>query len=1077
MLHIIQSNRMEALQLHLSQLLHHDPLTSIFDKEMILVQSPGIAQWLKVELGSQLGIAGQMDFVLPSSFIWRLYQQTLDDVPKQSAFNKQNMAWKIHAILPDCLSLPEFSSLANYVGEDTSDTKVFSLCEKIADAYDQYLMYRPQWLSAWLINEPLHDVDVSLAPWQPELWRRLVAHTSALGQPHHHRANLHQSLLEKLAYPNVQLKESRVIIFGMSAMPLQQIEIMSALSQKIDVYLYLNNPSCHYWGDVIDEKTQAKIAAKYVLKPFVDAPEKDYFYVGNPLLASWGKLGRDYLEQLVQLDAQWHDIFIENFDNTLLSHIQKDIFNLTFKGQTVTSDAARFIDGLEKTQIVQDDSVVLVDCHSPVREVEALHDHLLNMFEKNPALTPKDIVVMMPDVSAYTPYIDAIFGRASGDLYIPYAISDLAIDKEKPILTSFIQLASICQNRFTVSEILDLLQVEAIAAKFSIELEQLDQIGYWLEQVKIRWAIDGEHKVCLQQPNIELNTWQQGLNRLMLGTVQSDELAEYSGIYPADEVEGMATEILGLLITFFDKLVLLKKQLDAPTNIAEKVALHRQVIHDFYDSEHHQSWDLLLINTMLDDLMLHYEERDYSDPISQSLMVQVMNQALSNKGVGQRFLSGQVNICTLMPMRAVPFKVVCILGLNDADYPRIVQPLGFDLLHHSAPKKGDRSRKLDDRYLFLEALMSTREQLYLSYVGRSALDNSERMPSNLVSELCEYMDRSFYFDDENKGVTKGISLSHYLQPFNEAYFSSGELQTHHATWLASNEPQNQTQNDIIVARKDELGLDELIFAVTNPQQAFYQQTVGVRLPEFDYINQDDEPFAVDALTQYGFLGDLVRKQLDDSEICEPYLVRQGALPQSNVGVLGLQTIKQRTEPLVAHLSAINYQTVIQQKFSISVLGCDLAGYLNLCGKTQVFYRPASIKAKDLIKAYLYHLSGIVSGFVTTTVFCGIDTYAEFSPIEEQQAGEELNKWLEFYYLLQSKPVAFFPTSSLTYAMKENLNAANGKFETAFVGRGEGENPYVALDFESLFDVEDEFCELSESLMAPIVASVKEHKYA
>ncbi len=552
MLHIIQSNRMEVLQAQFHTLLKSAPLSSPFSKEVVLVQSPGMSQWLKIGLSEALGIAAQVDFPLPSSFIWKLYQQFLPDVPSESPYNKPNMTWKLVSILPSCLEEPSYRQLQQYLQHDSDGLKLFALCEKIADVYDQYLMYRPHWIAQWDDGvDELDDVDVTIAPWQPDLWRRLVKHTQSLGQSDYHRANMHQLLVRALEDADVGTLPERVCIFGLSAMASSQLEIFQALAKKTSVLLFFCNPSEHYWGDLVDEKTQAKIAAKYVKMPEVEAQQQqqDYYFIGNPLLSSWGKLGRDYFEQLVQVDAQWIDGFVEDFDDTLLGKIQQEIYQLAFKGKSLTPDKQWFISEQGKLAIdLNDRSLQLQDCHTPLREVECLHDHLLRLFHANPSLTPKDIIVMMPDVGAYSPYIEAVFGSATAQRYIPYALADLSIEQEKPILSSFVSLVNLPFSRFGVSDILDLLAVTPIASQFNVEEHEFTQLKYWLERVGVKWGLDANHKLDHDLPALSLNTWQHGLNRLLLGIASSDEQHEFNDVFPADLVEGMAVNSLSKLL-------------------------------------------------------------------------------------------------------------------------------------------------------------------------------------------------------------------------------------------------------------------------------------------------------------------------------------------------------------------------------------------------------------------------------------------------------------------------------------------------------------------------------------------------
>ena len=1109
MLNIIQSNRMETLQAQFHNLLNKYPLPSPFAKEVVLVQSPGMSQWLKIGLSEQLGIAAQVDFPLPSSFIWQLYQQLLPNVPKESAFNKPNLAWKIFTILPDCIDEPLYLPLKTYLEGDLDGQKTFALCEKIADVYDQYLMYRPHWIATWDSGkDALDDVDISISPWQPDLWRRIVDLSSDLGQSQFHRANMQGKLLAALETMDESLLPKRISLFGISAIASSQLEIFDALSKKTQVFLFFFNPSEHYWGDVVDEKTAAKITAKYAKTPLIDAaehtpskPDDEYYFIGNPLLSSWGKLGRDYFEQLVQLDANWiDDGFKNDFADSLLGKIQSEIYQLAFKGESLTLDKEWFINDEGKLPISEDDtSIIVSDCYTSLREVERLHDYLLNLFHQNPALTPKDIIVMMPDVGTYSPYIEAVFGGAHGKRYIPYALADLAIEQEKPVLSSFASLANLPFSRFGVSDILDLLQVTQIAEKFSLEPHEYEQIQYWLERVGVKWGINAEHKSGFDLPAIDLNTWQHGLNRLLLGIAQRDEQIPFAGIYSADEVEGMALDTLNKLVHFIDVLQTFKERLSPDDTLTNKADILDELIEAIYEGESDDSWDLLVLKKVLDELKKHHENGDYTQAVSQRIVSYLIKQGIQEKGVGQRFLVGQVNFCTLMPMRAVPFKVVCMLGLNDADYPRTVQPIGFDLVPYSKKQKGDRSRKLDDRYLFLEALLSARDNLYMSYIGRSCFDNQPRMPSTLVSELLEYIGRSFTLTEQSERTLPDCLVkAQRLQPFNYHYYMASEQtptqlavneHSYNPIWLPAEAITPELLSKLDVAMPESLELDVFIRSVCNPHESFYQQTLGLRLPEFNDVAKDEEPFSVDALKRYFYLDEILEAAIFDRPLSREQMLQRGELPQAHVGDLIFESMEHRVDALAGQVKA-HIATGKNEPVEVSLtLNCEdadgktqsgqLEGWLNhIYLQKQVFYRSASIKAKDLIKGFIYHLTAQVMGHPVETLILGLDKQIAFAPLSAEYAQQQLNQWFSLYAALRQSPVAFFPASSYEFVKTEgDINKAINKFSPQYIGRGEGENPYIRLTTQSLLDCQEEFTHWSNTLLTPLIDNAKESDYA
>ena len=1083
MLHIIQSNRMEALQTQFHTVLKTAPLSSPFKKETVLVQSPGMSQWLKIGMSQALGVAAQVDFPLPSSFIWQLYQQFLPNVPSESPYNKLNMTWKLVTILPECLADVRYQELSQYLEDDEHGAKLFSLCEKIADIYDQYLMYRPQWLSTWDSGgDELPDVDISIASWQPDLWRRLVIHTQNLQQSDYHRANMHTQLLKALADAKPSALPQRISIFGLSAMATSQLEIFQALSEKTSVLLFFFNPSEHYWGDLVDEKTQAKIEAKYAKKPEIDAKQGEYYFIGNPLLSSWGKLGRDYFEQLLQLDAQWLDGFIDDFDETLLGKVQEEVYQLAFKGESLTDDKAWFINDEGKLPIeLTDRSILLQDCHTPLREVECLHDHLLRLFEQDPTLTPKDIIVMMPDVGTYSPYIEAVFAGASGERFIPYALADLAIEQEKPILSSFVTLVNLPFSRFGVSDIIDLLAATPIAEQFGIEEHEFEQLKYWLDQVGVKWGLNAEHKQEHELPAMPLNTWQHGLNRLLLGVSCSDENNEFNEIFPADQVEGMAVNTLSKLVHFVECLAKYKSQLSQSTRLSDKAEVLRALVSEFYHQEAEQSWDLLTLEKVIDDLNKHDENRDMQEPVSPQVISYLVKQGVQEKGVGQRFLVGPVNFCTLMPMRAVPFKVVCMLGLNDADYPRTVQPIGFDLVPHSHRQKGDRSRKLDDRYLFLEAVLSARDALYLSYVGRSCFNNEPQMPSVLVSELLEYLDRSFFYQASAVLPSQHLLQQAQLQPFHPSYYTEDNpLQSYNPVWLTDQTPLPKTvPAPLDVSIGGEIELSQFLRTILNPQDAFYQQSLGLRLPSLSLQDKDEEPFLLDTLDRYYYLDELLAAALADQQPNEKQLLQRGNLPQAHVGTIQLDQLHQRIAPMVRHIKPMlkNHRDPIEVALEIS--NCTLLGWLDsVYDNTQVFYRSASIKAKDKIRGFLLHCIAQCRGEAVSTHIYGLDEVVTYAPMESSDALEHLQLWFDFYHSALTEPQPFFPNSGYELVKTGDMQKAANKFSGGqYIGFGECENPYVALNFMRLFDVEDEFSQISHRLLKAVVELAQEQKYA
>ncbi|EPH0465722.1 exodeoxyribonuclease V subunit gamma, partial [Klebsiella quasipneumoniae] len=431
MLRVYHSNRLDVLEALMEFIVERQRLDDPFQAEMVLVQSTGMAQWLQMTLASRFGIAANIEFPLPASFIWDMFVRVLKDIPGESAFSKQSMSWKLMTLLPQHLEEDDFILLRQYLSDDGDKRKLFQLAARVADLYDQYLVYRPEWLMRWEADQRVDGLG-DAQQWQAPLWKALVRYTAELGQPQWHRANLYQrfiSALEKADEPPAGLP-SRVFICGISALPPVYLQALQALGKHVDVYVLFTNPCRYYWGDIKDPAFLAKLLSRQRRHHrearalplfrdteqapglFNDAGEQD---VGNPLLASWGKLGRDYIYLLAGLERYEElDAFVDIVPDNLLHNLQSDILELR-NAAVAGQSAEAFAHSRDKRPLAQDDrSLSIHVCHSPQREVEVLHDRLLAMLEADPTLTPRDIIVMVADIDSYSPYIQAVFGAASG---------------------------------------------------------------------------------------------------------------------------------------------------------------------------------------------------------------------------------------------------------------------------------------------------------------------------------------------------------------------------------------------------------------------------------------------------------------------------------------------------------------------------------------------------------------------------------------------------------------------------------------------------------------------------------------
>ncbi|VEW02550.1 exonuclease V (RecBCD complex), gamma chain [Escherichia coli] len=1087
MLRVYHSNRLDVLEALMEFIVERERLDDPFEPEMILVQSTGMAQWLQMTLSQKFGIAANIDFPLPASFIWDMFVRVLPEIPKESAFNKQSMSWKLMTLLPQLLEREDFTLLRHYLTDDSDKRKLFQLSSKAADLFDQYLVYRPDWLAQWETGHLVEGLGEAQA-WQAPLWKALVEYTDELGQPRWHRANLYQRFIETLESATTCPPglPSRVFICGISALPPVYLQALQALGKHIEIHLLFTNPCRYYWGDIKDPAYLAKLLTRQRRHSFEDRElplfrdsenagqlfnsdgEQD---VGNPLLASWGKLGRDYIYLLSDLESsQELDAFVDVTPDNLLHNIQSDILELENRAvagvnieEFSRSDNKRPLDPL-------DSSITFHVCHSPQREVEVLHDRLLAMLEEDPTLTPRDIIVMVADIDSYSPFIQAVFGSAPADRYLPYAISDRRARQSHPVLEAFISLLSLPDSRFVSEDVLALLDVPVLAARFDITEEGLRYLRQWVNESGIRWGIDDDNVRELELPATGQHTWRFGLTRMLLGYAMESAQGEWQSVLPYDESSGLIAELVGHLASLLMQLNIWRRGLAQERPLEEWLPVCRDMLNAFFLPDAETEAAMTLIEQQWQAIIAEGLGAQYGDAVPLSLLRDELALRLDQERISQRFLAGPVNICTLMPMRSIPFKVVCLLGMNDGVYPRQLAPLGFDLMSQK-PKRGDRSRRDDDRYLFLEALISAQQKLYISYIGRSIQDNSERFPSVLVQELIDYIGQSHYLpgdealncDESEARVKAHLTCHHTRMPFDPQNYQPGNLQSYAREWLPAASQAGKAHSEFVqplpFTLPETVPLETLQRFWAHPVRAFFQMRLQVNFRTEDSEIPDTEPFILEGLSRYQINQQLlnVLVEQDDAERLFRRFRAAGDLPYGAFGEIFWETQCQEMQQLADRVIACR-QPGQSMEIDLACNGVQITGWLPQVQPDGLLrWRPSLLSVAQGMQLWLEHLVYCASGGNgESRLFLRKDGEWRFPPLAAEQALHYLSQLIEGYREGMSAPLLVLPESGGAWlktcydvqndAMLDDdstLQKARTKFLQAYEGnmmvRGEGDD--------------------------------------
>jgi exodeoxyribonuclease V gamma subunit len=1080
---IYTSNRLEVLAEALSDVLRQ-PLDSVLAQEVVMVQSRGMERWLRMRLAAAHGISANIWFPFPNRFLQKIVARIFPDRSQTEFFSPDVAAWRIMDLLPECIEDRDFTSLRDYLNIGDGDLKRFQLSALISDTFDQYLLFRPEMVLRWERGEETH--------WQARLWRRLAS-----GHEMDHRAAIARDFLSMIERDDVPsgVFPSRLSVFGISALPRFHMELLAGIGRVTEVNLFLMNPCMEYWGDLVSEKTRLG-GARRVAETGVAETEL-YVETGNPLLSSLGVLGRDFFDLTGEFPHTSREFFQEPGSDSLLHCIQSDILHMFNRKERETR---KFIASPGR-------SVQIHACHSPMREVEVLHDALLDLMDRDKNLACEEIVVMTPEIEVYAPFIRSVFQKSHGGSdSIPFSIADRSSRSESPVVDTFFRILELCGGRYSSSEVAAVLEADPVGARFEIQGERLSTVKRWIKDVRICWGVDGPGKAEAGLPAFEENTWSAGVSRLLLGYAAPGRGEKtFAGTSPYDDIEGNDAEVLGGLCTFLKRLFEFTRSFRAPrTPVQWASDLESLLQHLFSDADGFAA-DLGILRRAFQDMTEAAVSAGFSGAVDLATITWLLARRLEKTEYGSGFISRGVTFCAMLPMRSIPFKVVCLLGLNSDAYPRRSSQAGFDLIARR-PRRGDRSRRADDRYLFLEALLSARDVFYVSYVGRSIRDNSTMPPSVVVSELMDYISEGFKGDTD---IREQLVVTHPLQPFSPDYFRPGSrlfsyspesFDAARALSGPRETPEPFISEEIPPAETglNEVTIEDLCSFFSHPARYLLKRRLGVSLDDRAFVLDEREPFFLGGLERYELENRILSWLLEgrDPSVLMDLVRSEGILPHGNVGRRFFETTVSQVRDFVRRLRRLTREPEMPPvEVSLKVSGVSLSGFIGSVNRDgMVVYRYARLKTGDLIKTWIKHLALCLaspSGVRKRSVFAGLSgqgkagrSWAARSFEETPDAKDALGALLKLYRQGLGGPLPFSPDVSWVYISarakgepeESAIQRARGAWEGSAMSRGAREDPYNELCFKEsgLLDLPG-FKDAAIGILAPLLSGMEELK--
>lgn len=969
MLRLIFSNHLDELALALAGRAAPGAGDALQPMRLV-VPSLGIGRWLKYRLAAMHGIAAGIDAQYPAQFIWREVERALPGVAAASPVPGERLRWLIDLWLAERGAAIE--PLAAITREPLNR---WQLATRLARLFGEYLVYRPQWLRAWVRGEmPAALHGQAHAAWQGALWRWLAEQTGLGDQPHPFELYF--------ATPAAAADAAEVHLFALPSLAPLYVEFFAQLSLRREVTLYALSPSREYWGQIVDARGAGG----------------DESLVGHPLLAAWGKAQRDFHDQLAALGdavpAEDEPHFRDRPGASLLARLQRDLLEL----DVTTAPAA-----------ADDRSVQVHACHSLLRQVEVLHDLLLDAFRRDPALRPQDVAVFACDIAAAAPLVRAVFGTAQPSL--PYTIGGVADSRSEALTAAWMSLLAPAQStlgRMQASAVLGLLRQPAVAAAFDLDIEEVEQLQRWAREAGIHR--DPVVDDAADAAAAARHGWHWGIARLLLGVLQADEAAALAaGVLPVAEVEAADVPVLEKLLRYVAQLRAWRERIAVPMPLAQWSAVLAEGLERFFAAadDATQDW-LLLARRLCAELPAHAPQAMRSTPVPAAVVRAWLAEQLRAAAPGA-VPAGAVTVAPLGDLRGVPYAQVYVIGCEADVFPRREPVAEYDLLRQQ-PQRGDRSRRLDDRGAFLDALLAAERQFAVLYCGRDAATNDELPPAAPVGELLAMLARM-----------TGLPAQHWLhahplQPFSAAAFDP--------QWPSYSAHGHAVAQVLLAARRDVAGdaptgvqpvpwlalgplpgvppaadgeswmVDELAAQIAEPTRWFVRQRLGVRFADDDVALTDDPPAALSGFERWRLRARLLAATERFAPDDAVRIARAG--PELPSGVAGDTALHDALAAVQAHrdlLKNLIPSGVKSQNIEFASAFGNVQAEVYICGERWVSARFSRLKLRDVARAvWLQALRCAAGGPSGALVHTATDGVLQLAPWPAAEARQLLDGW-------------------------------------------------------------------------------------
>lgn len=901
---LYHSNALDVLAgLMAEELRSPAPGQALLTADIVLIPQVAMRRWLQATLAAAHGVAANLEFLTPGEFVRRaLDANPMSGQPGDDELAAATLRWHLYAALTDTgfMAQPALAALAAHVGGG-DPLRAWALAGELAAVFEKYQAWRRDWLLRW---EGGADADDP----QALLWRRVARQRM-------HRARRIQAYLDRFEAGDAPLPVGlprRLFAFATLNVSPDVLRVLATQARVGTLHFYVPSPTRDYWGDLQRARPGES----------PDMPPE------NPLLQAWGAAGRDFMAVLggYEVVHPAGEISAHVDPDTrgpqrdgLLQRLQSDLFHRRASpGAPVRATVDR-----------GDASLQVHACHTRLRELQVLHDQLQAMFDPDspqgrrfdPPLQPREVAVLAPDIDPYIPYLNAVFGGRGGDdgaggQALPYALADASPLAGEPLAEVFVRLLALPVTRFGLNETLDLLASPPLAEAAGLDAAAFDRLHAWLGAAGARWGLDAAHRARFDAPADDAYTWAFALDRLLLGHASGSDAAMVAAsgqpVAPLPDLEGSALEALDTLVRLLRVLARNARDLGealSPDDWRTRLLELLDALLPRTPTAPSTQRALDRLRTLIDAFASDARRAGFDAPVPPEAVRAHFNGVLGEADTRAPLLTGGISVGRMVPMRLLPFRAICLLGMNDGDFPRRDPAAGLNRLTAelgSAHRRvGDRSTRDDDRFLFLQLFAAAQDVFYVSYQGADPRDGSAREPSVLVTELLAAAAAQHQADAD---AADALVVRHPLQAFAPAAFGAGDeprrFSYRRAWWPAASTPTGRRHplapwfdGETLppLPAEDTLSLETLRRFLQAPADAFLRQRLGLRLAEVEAADSDIEPLLAPGRgrEKQRLQGAVFEACLrgDDDASTQALLRARGLLPSGPLGRRTLEAVR------------------------------------------------------------------------------------------------------------------------------------------------------------------------------------------